>query len=129
MPKKDEAKTTDDAVKTGPSNDAKKTAYIPYSSDYATPLTHYREWQELVKQDFTGMVDKSISVLPKSHMGGVLGFTYLGQGIMTLREDHAGFMRLDPLTQVHEAVHTPDEYETRRISEWMLIAVAKKYRC
>ncbi|MFC1768724.1 hypothetical protein ACFLZX_03075, partial [Nanoarchaeota archaeon] len=76
----------------------------------------------------SGVVDKSISVFPKSQMGGVLGFTYLGENMMGLREDHAGHMRTDPLTQIHEAIHTPDEYETRRISEWIMMREMPKYK-
>ncbi|MBI4440439.1 hypothetical protein HY638_05690 [Candidatus Woesearchaeota archaeon] len=116
-------KTIDDVAKT----DAPRRGSTAQYGAYAGQLG-YEEIRELRRQDFTGMADKSISVFPKSQMGGVLGFTYIGQGIMTLREDHAGFMRLDPLTQVHEAIHTPDEYETRVLSEWMLRREPVKYK-
>ncbi|MFH1591666.1 MAG: hypothetical protein ABIC95_07120 [archaeon] len=63
---------------------------------------------------------------PVSVMGhGLLGYTFLGDSTMWVRDDLIG----DQLHEVelHEAIHTPDEYETRRLTEWMLSPSANEY--
>ncbi|MBD3164296.1 hypothetical protein GF323_03785 [Candidatus Woesearchaeota archaeon] len=47
--------------------------------------TAYKDKLELARQDFTNRLDKALEILPKSLMGGVLGFTYLGSGKMARR--------------------------------------------
>jgi len=73
-----------------------------------------------------GAVLIDLDILPKSIMGGVLGFTYLESGKMTRRDDLFGDMAM--LVDVHEAIHTPDEYETRVLTDWMLIREKPKYK-
>jgi hypothetical protein len=51
-------------------------------------------------------------------MGGILGFTYLGQNKMALRDDLVGDKEM---VDVHESIHTPDEYETRILTDWILM--------
>ncbi len=87
--------------------------------DYLTNL-------ECARQDFTNRLDKALSLLPRSLMGGVLGFTYLGSGKMTRRDDLVG--EIANMVDVHEAIHTPDEYETRRLTDWMLTRERPKYK-
>lgn len=86
----------------------------------------YKEKLEQARQDFTNRLDKSLEILPKSLMGGILGFTYLGSGKMTRRDDLFGDMAL--MVDVHEAIHTTDEYETRVLTSWMLKREKPKYK-
>ena len=59
-------------------------------------------------------------------MGGILGFTYLGENFMARRDDLVGDMA--KMVDVHEAIHTPDEYETRVLTSWMLSREKMKYK-
>ena len=59
-------------------------------------------------------------------MGGVLGFTYLSSGKMARRDDLFGDMA--KMVDVHEAIHTPDEYETRVLTDWMLKKERPRYK-
>jgi len=92
---------------------------ISYSADYSGRM-------DIARQDFTNRLDKFMDTLPKSVMGGVLGFTYLGSGKMTLRDDLIGATR--QMVQVHEAIHTPDEYETRVLTDWIITLDKPKYK-
>ena len=58
-------------------------------------------------------------------MGSVLGFTYLGQGYMALRDDLAG--KTKRMVDIHESIHTPDEYETRILTDWIMSRPRNKY--
>lgn len=96
-----------------------------YKIDYKIPLSHYWEQFQEQKQDFTNRVDKSLHIFPESMMGGILGFTYLGENFMARRADLVGDTA--KMVDVHEAIHTPDEYETRRLTDWMLSRPKQKY--
>jgi len=85
---------------------------------YAIPIESYLEQLQEQKQDFTKLADKSLHIFPESVMGGVLGFTYLGENFMGRRADLTGKTAF--MVDVHEAIHTPDEYETRCLTHWML---------
>ena len=93
---------------------------------YNVPLWSYLEEREDKLQDFTNRVDKSLTLLPKSLMGGVLGFTYLGENFMARRDDLIGDTAR--MVDIHEAIHTPDEYETRILTDWMLKREMVKYK-
>ena len=68
---------------------------------------------------------KHVNVFPESIMGGVLGFTYLGENFMGLRADLTG--RLKNMVDIHESIHTPDEYETRILTDWIMSKPKGKY--
>lgn len=71
------------------------------------------------KNDFTERVPlKFLNILPESMMGGVLGFTYIGDPSMGRRADLAGGAAR--MVDIHESIHTPDEYETRVLTEWIM---------
>jgi len=102
-----------------------------YSKEKAGYVVKYqaKEYTDRIdkaRQDFTNALDKSLNLLPKSVMGGVLGFTYLGSGKMTRRDDLSGSMAL--MVDVHETIHTPDEYETRVLTDWILKIEKPKYK-
>ncbi len=62
-----------------------------------------------------------------SHLfqSGVLGWTYLGS-IKTTR-DRFLIPEQAYKTDIHECIHTDWEYETRRLTEWMLSDEVNKY--
>tara|TARA_Y100000310_G_C20570602_1_gene757803 strand:- start:292 stop:1041 length:750 start_codon:yes stop_codon:yes gene_type:complete len=94
--------------------------------EYSIPISLYLELREEALQDFTNAVDKSLEILPPSIMGGVLGFTYLGENYMARRSDLTGGKAY--MVDVHEAIHTPDEYETRVLVSWMLSRTVSVYK-
>jgi hypothetical protein len=97
----------------------RKGYVVRYEAEYGGRI-------DIARQDFTNRLDKALEILPKSLMGGILGFTYLGSGKMTRRADLFGDMAL--MVDVHEAIHTPDEYETRVLTSWILRMEKPKYK-
>src|SRR3989338_10475424 len=78
------------------------------------------------KNDFTERVPlKFLNILPEAMMGGVLGFTYIGDPSMGRRADLAG--KTARMVDIHESIHTPDEYETRVLTEWIMQRERVKY--
>lgn len=68
---------------------------------------------------------KWLNIFPESVMGGVLGFTYLGDHSMGRREGLSDDLKKE--VDVHESIHTPDEYETKRITESIMEEPEVKY--
>ena len=68
---------------------------------------------------------KWLNILPESMMGGVLGFTYLGENFMGRRADLTGWTAR--MVDIHESIHTPDEYETRVLTSWIMEKARNKY--
>ena len=68
---------------------------------------------------------KWLNILPESVMGGVLGFTYLGENFMGRRADLTGSTAR--MVDIHESIHTPDEYETRILTSWIMEKARPKY--
>ncbi|MBI2576259.1 hypothetical protein HYV84_03525 [Candidatus Woesearchaeota archaeon] len=89
-------------------------------------LRDYPNEREEKLQDFSGRVDKSLTILPKSLMPGVLGFTYLGENFMARRDDLVG--ETARMVDIHESIHTPDEYETRVLTDWIMSRERMKYK-
>ena len=89
-------------------------------------LRDYPAEREQALQDFTKQLDKTLHIMPKSMMGGILGYTYLGENFMARRDDLTGDKAL--MVDVHEAIHTPDEYETRVLTDWILARERPKYK-
>ncbi|MBI2646955.1 hypothetical protein HYW99_00590 [Candidatus Woesearchaeota archaeon] len=77
------------------------------------------------KEDMSNRVPlKWLNILPETFMGGVLGFTYLGENFMTRRADLTG--QTARMVDIHESIHTPDEYETRVLTSWIMESVFNK---
>ncbi len=89
-------------------------------------LRDYPAEREHAMQDFTNQLDKTLHIFPESLMGGVLGFTYLGENFMGRRADLTGDKAR--MVDVHEAIHTDNEYETRVLTDWMLSRQAPRYK-
>jgi len=94
------------------------------SINYKEGIGGYQKRREDSLQDFSDRVPgKFVHVFPQSIMGGVLGFTYLGENFMGKREDMIGNKMVD----VHESIHTDNEYETRLLTSWILSKERPKY--
>jgi hypothetical protein len=77
--------------------------------------------------DFTGRVPgKLLHPFPVSGNEGLFGFTYLGDIHAWRRDDLLGTNKGEE-TDIHECIHTPDEYETRVLTSWMMARERPKY--
>ena len=73
------------------------------------------------RQDFTKHVpNKALNLIPSYVVAaGLLGYTYLGAGAIH-RGSQYDLQDKSYMVDVHECIHTNDEYETRILTEWML---------
>jgi hypothetical protein len=100
---------------------------FPSSSNYGPTFSTYLEKRQEMLNDFTDRVPgKHLHTFPSSGNAGLFGFTYLGDVNAWRREDLIG-TEFSLMVDVHESIHTPDEYETRRITEWMMSKDNSKY--
>lgn len=104
----------------GPIKNNQYVKKILNSVNYSTFIQSYFEDLLRQRQDFTNNIpNKKLIVEPKSILGGVLGWTILGWDTMGKRSDMI-YSHMNRYVEVHEGIHTDDEYETRVISDWML---------
>lgn len=97
-----------------------------YDSPYIKNLREYMQRHVESKEDTSSRVPlKWLNILPESQMGGVLGFTYLGDHSMGRRADLTGSMAR--MVDIHESIHTPDEYETRVLTDWIMDKTRSRY--
>ena len=100
---------------------------------YGTGYDEYRAQTPYIqkhierKEDHTEKVPlKSIHHMwPESIMGGILGFTYIGENFMGRRDDLTGWWAR--MVDIHESIHTPDEYETRVLTDHIMDKTPPKY--
>ncbi len=93
---------------------------------YKQQLKSYMKQHMQEKEDMTNRVPlKWLNILPETIMGGVLGFTYLGENFMGRRADLVG--KTARMVDIHESIHTPDEYETRVLTSWIMEKARGKY--
>jgi len=103
--------------------------YFSQSEDYKSKAkekiaeTHpvgieYLVRNERLKQDHTNKIDKMVEKVRLKW--GFFGYTYLGEGKMWINESLDYTPELKREVEVHEAIHTNDEYETRLISRDMV---------
>ena len=96
------------------------------SIHYKSAIGAYLDRRQQALNDFSDRVPgKHVDIFPANMMGSVLGFTYLGQGYMALRDDLIG--KTKKMVDIHESIHTPDEYETRVLTEWIMSKRISKY--
>tara|TARA_Y100000294_G_C8562301_1_gene339513 strand:+ start:1872 stop:2747 length:876 start_codon:yes stop_codon:yes gene_type:complete len=103
-------------------NYEKERLNVSYKS---TKSTYLNRRQDALHNFEDRVPGKHVNVFPESIMGGVLGFTYLGENFMGLRADLTG--RLKNMVDIHESIHTPDEYETRILTDWIMSKPKGKY--
>ena len=93
---------------------------------YRQQLRNYMKGHIESKEDMTSRVPlKWLNIFPESMMGGVLGFTYLGENFMGRRADLTG--KTARMVDIHESIRTPDEYETRVLTSWIMEKMRPKY--
>ena len=96
------------------------------SITYRQQLKGYLQQHIQSKEDMSNRVPlKWLNILPETMMGGILGFTYLGENFMARRADLTG--KTARMVDIHESIHTPDEYETRVLTSWIMEKVRSKY--
>jgi len=97
------------------------------SPNYGPVLASYLERRQESLHDFTDRVPgKQLHTFPSSGNAGLYGYTFLGDVNAWRRDDLIG-TEFAMMVDVHECIHTPDEYETRRITEWMMEKENSKY--
>jgi len=134
----DEKSDLEKKVEGAESKVSKKTGYaiIPnFTKDYSVKKATALYENEIIKyisrrqeslNDFSDRVPgKFVHVFPETVMGGVLGFTYLGENFIGLRADLVG--KTKKMVDIHESIHTPDEYETRILTDWIMSKSNSKY--
>lgn len=93
---------------------------------YKQQLKNYLHKHLEEKEDMANRVPlKWLNIIPETMMGGVLGFTYLGENFMARRADLTG--KTARMVDIHESIHTPDEYETRCITQWIMSKERSRY--
>ena len=96
------------------------------SFSYMQQLSGYLKEHIKSKEDMTNRVPlKWLNILPETMMGGILGFTYLGENFMGRRADLTG--KTARMVDIHESIHTPDEYETRVLTSWIMEKIRSRY--
>ena len=98
-----------------------------YSKEtYRKILKDYMQQHIRSREDMANRVPlKWLNIHPETTMGGVLGFTYIGDHSMGRRADLTG--QTARMVDIHESIHTPDEYETRVLTSWIMEKVRGKY--
>src|SRR3989344_4817003 len=93
---------------------------------YKQQLKNYLHKHIEEKEDMSNRVPlKWLNIMPETMMGGVLGFTYIGDASMGRRADLTG--KTARMVDIHESIHTPDEYETRVLTSWIMEKMRPKY--
>jgi len=96
------------------------------SVSYKSTIGTYLNRRHQALHDFSDRVPgKHVNVFPESVMGGILGFTYIGENFIGLRADLIGDTK--KMVDIHESIHTPDEYETRVLTDWIMSKPSMKY--
>lgn len=108
---------------------------ISYANKYGEErlsITYRQQLKDYIKRHIESKEDTSnrvplkwLNIFPESMMGSVLGFTYLGDNSMGRRADLTGSAAR--MVDIHESIHTPDEYETRVLTAWIMEKVRGKY--
>ena len=76
--------------------------------------------------DFTDRVPgKNLETFPVSGNEGLYGYTFLGDIRAWRRDDLSG--NFAKMVDIHESIHTPDEYETRILTDWIMTKQISKY--
>ncbi len=67
----------------------------------------------------------TMHTFPKQGNEGLYGWTHRQKdGMINVRENLHGEKRIE--TIIHESIHTPDEYETKRLTEWIMESMFPK---
>ena len=96
------------------------------SIDYKSTRGTYLNKRQEALQDFSDRVPgKSLETFPVSGNEGLYGYTFLGDIKVWRRDDLSG--KFAKMVDIHECIHTPDEYETRILTDWIMTKQPVKY--
>ncbi len=86
---------------------------------YSAHLSYLHRFRE-ERRDITRFLPATtLQTFPRQGNEGLYGWTHRQKdGIINVREDLQGEKKIK--TIIHESIHTPDEYETRRLTEWIM---------
>ena len=99
-----------------------------YSQKYDTHLKDYKEKQLEDKLDFTNLIPmKRLEFFNNSHTDyNLLGFTYLFGDYVAIADNLSEKKKRE--VDIHEHIHTEDEYETRVLTWWHLDNKPNRYQ-
>jgi len=113
-------------------NDRENLVYIDnYQQErqgtiYSSVIGAYRDRRIESMHDFTDRVPgKNLETFPVSGNEGLYGYTFLGDIKAWRRDDLSG--NFAKMVDIHESIHTPDEYETRILTDWIMTKQISKY--
>lgn len=93
---------------------------------YSLVIGAYRDRRIESMHDFTDRVPgKNLETFPVSGNEGLYGYTFLGDIRAWRRDDLSG--NFAKMVDIHESIHTPDEYETRILTDWIMTKQISKY--
>ena len=93
---------------------------------YSSVIGAYRDRRIESMHDFTDRVPgKNLETFPVSGNEGLYGYTFLGDIKAWRRDDLSG--NFAKMVDIHESIHTPDEYETRILTDWIMTKQISKY--
>ena len=93
---------------------------------YSSVIGAYRDRRIESMHDFTDRVPgKNLETFPVSGNEGLYGYTFLGDIRAWRRDDLSG--NFAKMVDIHESIHTPDEYETRILTDWIMTKQISKY--
>jgi|TARA_B100001971_G_C18138568_1_gene509043 hypothetical protein len=113
-------------------NTSKNVVYVDnyqqerLSSNYSSTIGTYLDRRQDALHDFTDRVPgKHMESFPISGNEGLYGFTFLGDQKVWRRDDLTG--NFAKMVDIHECIHTPNEYETRILTSWIMAKQPVKY--
>jgi hypothetical protein len=93
-----------------------KTTYHIF---YSPPIEDYFDKRNEEIRDTANLVPFKRLIIGK--FPGLYGWTILTDNVMGLDEGlQSGDQEFKKMVYVHEAIHTPDEFETRMITDWIM---------
>ncbi|MCH8004204.1 MAG: hypothetical protein IH934_06265 [Nanoarchaeota archaeon] len=96
------------------------------SINYKSTIGTYLKRRQDALHDFTDRVPgKNLETFPVSGNEGIYGYTFLGDIKVWRRDDLSG--KFAKMVDIHECIHTPDEYETRILTDWIMSKQPTKY--
>jgi len=94
---------------------------------YSSVIGAYLDRRLESMHDFTDRVPgKNLETFPVSGNEGLYGYTFLGDIKAWRRDDLSG--NFAKMVDIHESIHTPDEYETRILTDWIMTMPLIKYK-
>jgi hypothetical protein len=103
--------------------------HLSYYVGYKQTSRDYKKDFAMSFSDFTHLIpNKRLEKKQPTHMGGAYGFTYSPPALDYMCLDNTLTGKFKDEVDVHESIHTPDEYETRVLSRWMIEEKGNKYQ-